>query len=194
MTMNAYDKTYLDDAMTNLAVMLDYGTMTDGDSVRFFDRFLVSGIAFQFGKGNPKFISGMSGIELAQLVIKRTGGIPAETEYIADRRSDTYWAGWVLAYLQWYCDKPFQQLIAGGLTIRRILSMYPTYHEADISKFVATSISILSEYTSENPLKRQRKLAGMTQHELSEKTGVKLRMIQAYEQNYQDPENPAFGK
>ena len=37
-----------------------------------------------------------------------------------------------------------------------------------------------------SPLKRYRKLAGMTQKQLAELTGVKIRMIQAYEQNDQD--------
>ena len=60
--MNAYDKMYLEDAMTNLAVMLDYGSMTYGDPKLFFDRFLVSDISKQFESGNPQYIAGMSGI------------------------------------------------------------------------------------------------------------------------------------
>ena len=72
--MNAYDKLYLEDAMANLAVMLDYGTMTYGDTETFFNRFLVSDISKQFGAGNPRYISGMSGIELAESVMEETGG------------------------------------------------------------------------------------------------------------------------
>lgn len=37
-----------------------------------------------------------------------------------------------------------------------------------------------------NRLKHQRRLAGLTQRELSERSGVSLRMIQAYEQFDQD--------
>lgn len=43
-----------------------------------------------------------------------------------------------------------------------------------------------SKDKSLNSLKRQRKSAGMTQLVLAERSEVKLRMIQAYEQNYQD--------
>ena len=68
--MNAYDKAYLEDAMSNLAVMLDYGSMTYGDPELFFDRFLVSDISKQFGSGSPRYIAGMSGIELAEKVIE----------------------------------------------------------------------------------------------------------------------------
>ena len=39
---------------------------------------------------------------------------------------------------------------------------------------------------SVNPLKRQRKSAGLTQKELAERSGVKVRMIKAYEQGNQD--------
>lgn len=33
-------------------------------------------ISKQFGKGNPRYIAGMSGIELAEKVMEDTGGIP----------------------------------------------------------------------------------------------------------------------
>lgn len=38
----------------------------------------------------------------------------------------------------------------------------------------------------ETNIKKMRKAAGLTQKELAEKSGVKLRMIQAYEQGYKD--------
>ena len=72
--MNAYDKIYLEDAMSNLAVMLDYGTVAYGDAEKFYERFLVSDISRQFGAGNPRYIGGMSGVELAEKVVEVTGG------------------------------------------------------------------------------------------------------------------------
>ena len=75
--MNAYSKIYLDDAMSNLAIMLDYAAMAYGDPEVFFDRFLVSDISKQFGDGSPRYISGMSGVELAERVIEETG-IPTQ--------------------------------------------------------------------------------------------------------------------
>ena len=184
--MNAYNKIYLEDAMHNLGVMLDYGTMAVGDSARFFDMFIVSGIARQFGNGNPKYIVGMSGIELANAVIEQAGGMRPSVEYVARGRSASYWAGWALAYLQWHLGKSFERIVESGMGIERILSMYGTYHEADITRFVADSVTILSENTEKSRLKYQRRLINMTQKELSDRSGVKLRMIQAYEQNYQD--------
>lgn len=61
--------------------------------------------------------------------------------------------------------------------------MYPALHEADLSKFVAESLKIMSNGRAKEPsLRRQRRLAGFTQQELSARSGV----IRAYEQNAQD--------
>lgn len=186
--MNAYDRIYLEDAMTNLAVMLDYGSMTYGDPELFFDRFLVSNISKQFGSGSPRYIAGMSGIELAEKVIEDTGGTPVYAEYKPLKRSAAYWTGWVLAYLQWYSGHSFKKINEWGATISFILSLYQTHHEADISKVTGTVLARINENKagSVNPLKRQRKSAGLTQQKLANSSGVKLRMIQAYEQGYQD--------
>ena len=186
--MNAYDKIYLDDAMSNLAVMLDYGSATYGDPETFFNRFLVSDISKQFAMGNPRYLSGMSGIELAEKVVEETGCMPLYAEYKTFGRSATYWAGWALAYLQWYTGYPFEKIRDWGVDIGYILSLYPTHHEADITKFIETATLRMDEFKdrSRNSLKRQRESAGLTQQELARRSGVKLRMIQAYEQNYQD--------
>ena len=185
--MNAYSKIYLEDAMNNLAVMLDYGGLADGDPQRFFDRFIVSSISKQFEKGNPKYIAGHSGIELAELVLKSTGAEKADIIYSPIGRTPEYWSGWVLAYLQWYTNMSFEKISNKGINIDTLIRLYPTLHEADITKVVATLQSILERSNIDtSPLKRQRKLAGLTQKQLAELTGIKIRMIQAYEQNDQD--------
>lgn len=185
--MNAYSKIYLEDAMNNLAVMLDYGCLADGDSQRFFDRFVVSSISKQFEKGNPKYIAGYSGIELAELVLMVTGAKKADITYSPSGRSPEYWSGWALAYLQWHTGISFERLANLGVNISTLIRLYPTLHEADITKVAATLLEIIERNNSTfSPLKRQRKLAGLTQKQLAEHTGVKIRMIQAYEQNDQD--------
>ena len=185
--MNAYSKIYLEDAMNNLAVMLDYGGLADGDPQRFFDRFVVSNISKQFEKGNPKYIAGHSGVELAELVLRLTGAGKANIIYSPIGRSPEYWSGWVLAYLQWHTGISFEQLSNQGIDITTLIRLYPTLHETDITKVVATLVDIIERNDHNcSPLKRQRKLAGLTQKQLSKLAGVKIRMIQAYEQNDQD--------
>ena len=185
--MNAYSKIYLEDAMNNLAVMLDYGCLADGDSQRFFDRFVVSSISKQFEKGNPKYIAGYSGIELAELVLMVTGAKKADITYSPSGRSPEYWSGWALAYMQWHTGISFERLANLGVNISTLIKLYPTLHETDITKVAGILLEIIERNNSTfSPLKRQRKLAGLTQKQLAEHTGVKMRMIQAYEQNDQD--------
>ena len=187
MTMNAYSKIYIEDAMHNLAVMLDYGIQVDGDPKKFFDRFIVSDISKQFERGNPKYLVGYSGIELAKLVLKGTGADKTDISYSPSGRSAEYWSGWALAYFQWYTGISFERLASQGVDIRTLMRLYPTLHETDITKVVTTLLSILERNSSDcSPLKRQRKIAGLTQKQLAELAGVKIRMMQAYEQFDQD--------
>ena len=60
--------------------------------------------------------------------------------------------------------------------------------EADLSKFVQVADTLIEQHlqSQKPPLKTIRKQAGLTQKELSNLSGVSLRMIQAYEQGDQD--------
>lgn len=186
--IRAYDKLYLEDAMRNLAVALDYGAMSCAGGIsEFYDRMLAGRVIRHFENGNPRFLVGMSGIDLAQSIIESTGGRFDRFDYVLEDRSVIFWTGWVLAYLQWFTGMSFEALKKRGMDERRVIRMYPAFHEADLSKFVASALKIMAESETGIPsLKRQRKSAGFTQQELSERSGVSLRMIRAYEQNKQD--------
>ena len=190
MTMNAYDEMYLDDAMNNLGDMFDYAVGDCGyDAEEFFTHFIVSGVAESFENGNPKYVAGLSGPELASEVIFRTQGARLVTPPSEEiDKSAEYWAGWSLAYYQWYAARRFSDMRKRGLTMEFLLSLYPTLHEADISKFVAVADQIMekSRFEGVSSLKRIRKASGMTQKKLAEASGASLRMIQLYEQRKQD--------
>lgn len=64
--------------------------------------------------------------------------------------------------------------------------MYPTLHEASEEKFVDTANAILEHKHFPTKLQTIRKAIGLSQRELSEKSGVTLRMIQQYEQRAKD--------
>ena len=73
--IRAYDGIYLEDAMQNFAVMMDYGSrVCRGGMDGFYDRLLASDVVRQFETGNPRYLVGMSGIDLATQVIVSTGG------------------------------------------------------------------------------------------------------------------------
>ena len=72
---HAYKETYLSDAMNNLGDMFDYAICDlQYNPETFYSQFLNSGVAKAFGGGNPKYIAGLSGIELAIEVIYQTEG------------------------------------------------------------------------------------------------------------------------
>lgn len=187
---HAYNDIYLEDAMNNLGTMLDCAVnAAQCDLFVFYEMFLSSGVAAQMEAGNPRYLSGMSGMELMQLVLKRSSDkTPSIAEYTPFDRTAEYWTGWALAYYQWHSAYSFSFIQKNGLDIKTVLSLYPTLHEADLSKFVQTSDTIIKTHlnTRKNALKSIRKQTHLTQKELAERSGVTLRMIQAYEQGDQD--------
>ena len=54
-----------------------------------------------------------------------------------------------------------------------------------MSKFVEVALHRMKVNKTVNRLKAQRKLSGLTQTELANRSGVSLRMIRAYEQGQQ---------
>ena len=185
----AYEEMYLNDAMRVMGEMLDYAVHDCGcDGDLFFAQFLASGVAEQFERGNPKFVGGMSGVELALEVFRRTTGqIPDVDASAYGEKSPEYWAGWSLAYYQWESGMPFREIVSHGLTVREICSMY-LLHEADISKFVEAADKVIQKSLGdgETNLKRIRRANGFSQKQLAEVSGVVLRMIQLYEQRQND--------
>jgi DNA-binding transcriptional regulator YiaG len=159
------------------------------DLLVFYEMFLSSGVASQMEVGNPRYLSGMSGMELMQLVLKRSSDKAMSfMDYVPFDRTPEYWAGWALAYYQWFSAHSFSFIQRNGLSISTVLSLYSTLHEADLSKFVQTADTLIQTHlnTRKNMLKTIRKQSHLTQKELAELSGVTLRMIQAYEQGDQD--------
>lgn len=186
---NAYSELYLDDAMQNLGDMVEYAVCDCGyDPDEFFGWFIFSGIASKFEKGNPKYITGMSGFELAEAVLKATNiALPGVAPSHPDFKGREYWAGWIFAYYQWQSGRRFEDIVADGLTLSTVFSMY-IHHEADNSKFVESADAIIrrNKEARKSKLHTIRKARGFTQQQLSEAAGVALRMVQLYEQKQND--------
>ena len=195
MMIRAYPQFYLNDAQQNLGVMFDYALRTlryDGD--KFFIYFIQSEVAGKFEHANPKYISGMSGIELCENVLQKVGmekiAVKTQPERNAEIQIEQgveFWAGWAMAYYQWYSGLRFSDLLEYGLVPSEIILRY-VLHEADISKFVeaANKIILKNKEVSPTRLQKLRKAQGLTQAELARLSGVSLRMIQLYEQRQSD--------
>ena len=185
--MCAYDEMYLNDAMKNLGEAFDYAvTVLNISMDDFADMFIISGIAEQFARGVPKYVSGLSGTELVWEVLNRIGtNVDLPEPQIEYDYSPEYWCGWILAFYQWNTGKSFKE-IKRYLPMSEIYKLYSTLHEASEEKFVDVANSILERKNLPTKLQTVRKAIGLSQKELSEKSGVTLRMIQQYEQRAKD--------
>ena len=185
--MNAYDQCYLDDAMKNLGEAVEYAVLKccllpD----RFMEMFIAGGLADGFERGSPRYVSGMSGTELACETIRRAGlnrDLPDAVS--TDSYSAEYWSGWILARYQWECGLRFRDIVR-FLPLQEILHMYPALHEASEERFIYAADQIRERSRKEARLQQIRRLNAYSQKMLSERSGVSLRMIQQYEQGAKD--------
>ena len=181
----AYDELYLYDAKLALGDMFDYcisQCRLEPDWVA--ELFLFSGYAQLFESGNPWILSGLSGVELAQRLLKECAGWETFPEpAYSQEKSPFYWAGWALAEYQWFAGKRFKDIFRKS-SLSEIIAMYPAYHEMDISSFIEAMEN--KAYTAATRLKLLRTNLGLSQSQLAAAAGVKLRNIQLYEQRFND--------
>lgn len=180
---HAYDEMYLETAMNNLGDAMEY--VVDGlnmDKDEFMKLFISSGVADEFGNGNPTYIMGMSGAELVDTVLENVG-IKRVTQPVANSiyKAADYWCGWILAYYQWKSKRPFSNIMR-HISMEDIEVMYTIYHEAPEEKFYDTVEQMIKEKNEPTRLQVMRRESGMTQNELAKQSGVSLRSIQMYEQ------------
>ena len=184
--MNAYDESYLDFAMKNLGEAFDYAVNACGLRInRFASLFLTSGAADHFGKGNPKYIAGLSGTELCMEIMAPDENMDFPAPGTDYECSPEYWTGWILAYYQWFTGKTFKGILS-DISAEDILKLYPALHEASEEKFADTVNAFIANKKLSTRLQRQRKIYGCSQRELSEKSGVNLRTLQQYELGSKD--------
>lgn len=181
--MRAYDKLYLEKARTSLGRMLDFATHElNCDLASFFDLFTTSEVAERFARGDCTILAGKSGIELTYMVLDETQiEYKRQTPRFVVGRSREYWTGWALAYYQWFSGMRFADIIR-AVPIEDIRALYSPYHEMDIRHFVDKMNELCLRRKKETNLKRFRHIAGLSQRELAERSGVSLRTIQQYEQ------------
>ena len=185
--IHAYNELYLSDAQTNLANAIDYALNDCGFTAeKFSSAFVQSRIAKQFETGNPAIIYGMSGQELvAEIVSRLMPGEKLPNPRFSQDRSPEYWAGWALAYYQWYTAKRFKDIFI-RIPLSEIIGMYQVFHEMDLSNFVESMEKRYNSIELETKLKSIRESRQLTQDELAKLSGVSKRMIQLYEQKAND--------
>lgn len=185
--IRAYNESYLNDAKDSLSSFFDYAINDCKMEAEWISSlFVTTGYAKQFERGNPAYIAGMSGIELAREIIIKAYGkkeLPEPARF--EGFSPEYWAGWALASYQWYYARRFKDIF-DRIPLKEVIAMYPVYHEMDISHFVEDMEKRYKAAESGSKLKRIREVRGLSQRELSKQSGVNLRNIQMYEQKGND--------
>ena len=78
----------------------------------------------------------MSGCELVTLICLEAAISLEQDPVMYLDKSPEFWAGWAIAYYQWYRSKSFLE-IAKVISMEEVICMYSTLHEADIMKFVS---------------------------------------------------------
>ena len=185
--IHAYQEIYLNNAQAALGEAFDYAINTCNIlGENFIKMFLVSSVSKKMEKGEPKYVSGKSGIEIAREIVFETASKNLENEPSESfGRSKEYWIGWALAYYHWYTSRKYSGIFK-VVSFSELEQMYYTLHEADISKFVDVINERMLEYFPETNLKRIRTAYGITQAELAKMSDVSLRSIQMYEQRNKD--------
>ena len=187
MEIRAYDEAYISGAQSILGHAVDFAVTTlKLDADVFGNAFAVSSVSKQFAMGNPLYVAGTSGCELAREVLSEThtSYTDAEDSMYLDK-SPEYWAGWALAFYQWYSRRSFMDILE-AVPLSRIIQMYAVYHEMDITQFSEQMDTLLQKAYPSTRLKTRRTNSGLSQSELAAASGVALRQIQLFEQRKRD--------
>ena len=187
MTIHAYQEIYLNKAQAALGDAFDYAVNTCCISgADFVKLFIVSSISKRMENGDPAYLAGKSGIEIAvDVILETTGKQPDTKPQEHFDRSAEYWIGWAVCYYQWFSCRSYSDIFS-VLSFEDLKTVYHTLHEADITKFVDIVDEKIREHFKETNLKRFRSAYGCSQSELAKWSGVSLRSIQMYEQRNKD--------
>ena len=171
--IHAYNENYLSRAMRTMGSLFSLG-LTGMTIEEFTNRFIGSRIARAWENANPSYLAGKSGEEL-YLEMMGKDLLFHDSSY---DDSVELWCGYVYCYAQWYFGCTFAELFS-VIPIDEMFVLYPTLHEADISK---TMNIIHKRLYPESALKQLRQRRNLSQSQLAAITGVNLRSIKAYEQ------------
>lgn len=187
MEIRAYDESYLPYSQEILGHAVDFAVMTlDVEPDDFGNSFAVSRASKQFAAGNPRYVAGMNGCELARIVLSETQTPFTDADDIMYLdKSPEYWAGWALAFYQWHSSRSFMEILR-AVPISEIIKMYPVCHEMDIMQFVDRMNILMKRTYPYTRLRMKRMNSGLSQSQLAAEAGVALRQIQLFEQRQRD--------
>lgn len=107
----AYPEMYLSSAMRNLGQAFDYAIRTAQiEGNRFIHMFLHSSVSQRLAAGEPLYLVGRSGVELAVQIMEESGDADPIIDLTPSYdRSPEHWIGWAICYYQWSTGLPYKK-------------------------------------------------------------------------------------
>lgn len=121
--IHAYNKEYVSDAMENLGEAFDYAVHAQNlDLNRFSSLFVNASASKSIENGNPKYVSGMSGTELALTVLSQNGleakpvqslvNYEKSSECFMRRRNKSLWRLQIKSFLRMTGNQNYKNFVS----------------------------------------------------------------------------------
>lgn len=147
----AYDELYVNDAQKTVAHSFDYAVNKMNYSLsEYLDQFLSFKYIHLLEKGNPHYVAGMSGIELAKEICNKEGIKYGRLPYEPGLE---FWVGWILSYYQWLRNISYKEIIE-KFSLERFCKAYPTFHECNKNRMVEYLDEVIFSSNEENQCKK----------------------------------------
>ncbi|MCL2796834.1 MAG: hypothetical protein FWD58_02100 [Firmicutes bacterium] len=110
--IRSYKESYLSDSMPNLGDFFDFAIHAHGKSSEdVWQEFATSWLAVEYGRGSPKYVAGLSGLELYYALYKTDDwDIASKAAKSLRLNTPEFWCGWILAYYQWAYNMTFKTI------------------------------------------------------------------------------------
>lgn len=132
MSTRAYSELYINDAQITVAHSFDYATRALKISLfDYVEKFLNFEYLHLLEIGNPHYVSGISGCELALEIC----GIKIDIPSPPYNPGKEYWIGWIAAFYQWYRNVSYKTIFE-KFSLERFETAYPTFHEENKMRMV----------------------------------------------------------
>lgn len=142
----AYNALYINDARKIIAHSFDYAVKKMSVPL---EQYVNSFINFKYisliENGDPHYVAGISGIELAKEICNKQGIKYGLLEY---NPGIEYWIGWILSYYQWSRNLKFKDILS-KFNLERFKKAYPTFHECNEKRMFEYLDEIVLENKSE---------------------------------------------
>ena len=146
----------------------------------FFKLFASSIISVEYVNANPKYVYGMSGVELAYEVLIDLGFDPKNINDYSIEKDSNYWVGRVIAYIQ-YVNKYSYKYLAEIINLDLLLEKYDELAGEGLGYINEYVFKNLVSSNSKSRLQERRKAVNLSQSELAQKADINIRTLQQYE-------------